>query len=1388
MRGISDSDPRSTPSVRSTDPARTTERPGRLSGAQRSLLAARLRQGRIPVAANIAPRGPEVRELPLSFGQEELWFIDQLAPGMSVYNVPGALRLRGDLDADALGRALDALIARHEALRTRLVTVDDGRPQQVIDPPRAGTLAFDDLSGLDPAAREPALQKLVAAEVVRAFDLAAGPLFRARLVRLTAADHVLVIAIHHSVFDGWSFALFIRELTALYREQATGQAADLPPLPIQFADYALWERERLQGTALDELIGFWRDRLDGLATVQMPTDRPRPLLQTFEGDLQRRRVADRVLDGLRALSRREGTTLYVALLTAVQVLLHRYSGQDDITVGTASANRSRPELAGMIGYLVNALPIRTDTSGDPTFVELLHKVRTTTIEAYAHQDLPFAKVVEALRVDRDPSRSPLYQIVFTMTEETDEEVRAGDVTITVDSVEFLPAKVDLSFYAEVVGSHLRIGLSYAVALFDDDTARRMLEHLETLLDGIVADPDRRLSELPLLTPAEIERELVTWNATDVTYPVMCLHQQFEAQMERDPGATAAALGHERWRYAELNGYANQIARALHERGVARESIVGVSMPASLRRLATVLGIMKAGAGYVPLDPDLPANRLAYMIEDAGTAVIVADTASTATLPSSAAEIMNLDQEWHAVTAHSVDNPDYPVTPDNVAYIIYTSGSTGRPKGVVIEHASVVNYICGWIELLSVGPGDRWLQFASLNFDASVMDMFVTLCSGATAILGTRETLHSPPRLAEMMRRQRVTGACLPPAVLHLMTGQDLPDLRLLTSAGDELSTELARNWLRPGLRLFNGYGPTEATCGTTSMELDETTLPPPIGMPTPNCKAYVLDAHLNPIPLGAAGELHVGGPCLARGYLNQPELTAQRFIPDPFSDDPGARLYKTGDFVRRLRNGSILFVGRIDGQVKIRGLRVELGEIEAVLASHPAVAQVHIKTADDAAGQPQIVGYVRLVPDARATPDDLRVHLASRVPAYMVPAHLVLLDFFPLTPSGKIDSRALPVPDTAPASSCTAPRSLIETLLVDAYSTLLGNPRIGIDDSFFDVGGNSLQAMKLVTQLHAELAIDLDVTAIFLAPTPRQLAALLRDRFDLEDVELSDELDASELTAPSEENATPADRGSSLIELTSGNGEAPLFLFHAISGTASAYTSLARELGDTYKVYALEAAGLTRGSTAITSLDEMLSSYLMAIRAAQRHGPYRLAGWSMGGQLAFEVTRRLEELGERVELLVLIDAPFYGAPEHQRQPTKSIMAGLFVASTSHLLGLTSEHGAFADPSPDHDHLGWLAAQLDGGAGNLDVVRADIERRFEVYKANWQVTVGYCPTATVRAPTIIASADGSPDWSSDWTAKIDGQVEILRIRGGHYTVLDAPGAQRIAEAIHAYRRG
>jgi amino acid adenylation domain-containing protein len=1349
---------------------------GKLSQTQRASLIARLRQGRNNVPTGISRRQAGIDVIPLSFGQEQLWFIDQLAPGLPTYNIAGALRFAGPLETEALAGAIDALVARHEVLRTRLIDVN-GQPRQVIDAPVSlGKLVIDDLAGVDEAGREAEFQRLAAEEAGQPFVLGAGPLIRLRLVRMAHDAHVLLVVVHHTVFDGWSFGVLTNELLAIYQAIVAGQPGPLPGLPIQFADYAIWERERLQGSALDELVGYWTENLAGAPSLQLPTDRPRPLVQTYDGGIEHLDVDRTLLDGLKAISRSHNATLFVTLMTAFQVLLSRYSDQDDIVVGTVSANRSRSELAPLIGYLVNTLAIRGDLSGDPAFPELLERVRTATLGSYAHQDLPFAKLVNALRVHRDPSRHPVFQVGFTLAESYEPELRAGGLTVTREELLNTAAKFDLLLSATDLNDRLRITASYASALFDGPTVRRMLGNFHVLLQEIVADPHRRLSRLPVMSAADLRREIVQWNATSVAYPSWCLHEKFEAQARHSPDAVAVELDGDRLTYAQLNAAANQVARRLRGLGVQPETLVGVCMQRSIDRMVALLGILKSGGGYVPLDPEYPADRLAFMLDDAQMLLVVTDQSSEASVPSSAS-VLSLDRERAALSGLDAANPAYAVDPSAVAYVIYTSGSTGRPKGVVIEHRQAVNFATAEIEHWPLGPGDRVLQFASLNFDVSVLDMFGALLSGATLVLGKSETLLSPPRLADLIRRDRITFMCLPPAVLNLLADEQFPDLRVVIAGGEAFSSALVRAWARPGIRFINGYGPTETTVGATMLQCENDGIePPPIGLPLTNYTAYVLDRHGTPVPLGVAGELHIGGAGVARGYLNRPELTEKRFIPDPFSDVPGARLFKTGDAVRRMPNGNLQFLGRLDDQVKIRGLRIELGEIEGVLCEHPAVLQSVIVVGEDRAGDKQLIAYARVREGAPPpSPAGLRQHLADKLPNFMVPPHILVLGSFPLNANGKVDRSRLPQPEIADnAATYAAPRTLIEAVLVDTYGSLLNVDRVGVDDSFFDLGGNSLQAMQLISRLGTDLAVDTDVTAVFLAPTPAQLALVLRDVHGVADSNL-DDLTEDECDVDDEDARHEGTVNGRLIRLSDGTGSLPLYVIHAIGGTAHGYASLARELADTYEVWGVEAAGVRAGSSACRSLDQMVGNYVGLITDAQPGGPYRLAGWSMGGLVALRIAERLIGMGKEVALVTLLDAP---TKIHEQVTHDEVeLAAHYVADAAR--GMCPKAGDPPDPraSTVADQLLWLA----DGCGAGDEVQKEIERRFRVYEAHYSLIAGYRPHPLDVDVLVVTPREDTDDLTY-WAGALGRDVRGLQVPGDHYSFLQEPGARMIGLAL------
>jgi amino acid adenylation domain-containing protein len=1022
----------------------------------------------------------------VSFTQEQLWFIDEFHHGLPAHNLPYLIWLRGQLDVAALEQALAAVVARHEPLRTRLVAGPDGRPEQVIDPPAAWKLDLTTLTS-------EAVRKLADEEALRPFHLGDEHPLRVRLVRITPEEHVLVLVAHQTAFDDGSLRVLLADLAALYRGE------DLAELPVRFADHVASERQQVL-TGEEE---YWRTTLAGYETTRFPADRPRPLLADHDGAVEDITVDPLVLDRLRTLSDSEGTTLPVTVLAALLMLLHRYTGQGDLVTGTLiPSSTPRPEL---VARLESPLPVRVRADGALGFVRFLKDVHEAVAGAQAHRGLPFARVVEALDIDRDPGRFPVFQTAFCYTEAAG-DIEAAGVTFRAARVPLRASSYDICFAAEPGPDGLHLEATYTPALFDAATVRRLLGNLNVVLRAVADDPSAPLGRLPVLTDAELQAELTDWNDTAMDLPVQCIHEGFAERAVASPFATAAEFEGERVSYAELNDQASQIARWLQDLGAGPEVLAGVCMHTGLRRLAALLGVWKAGAGYVPLDPALPAERLAFMIGDTGMRLVLTDERSRASVPDvPGVTVVSVDAEWDRLRQRPAgDLADTGVTPANVAYVIYTSGSTGQPKGVVVEHRQAINFLHGMARHWRIGPGSAVLGFAAFTFDVSVMDMFMPLLGGAKLVLAAPETLHSPPRLVDLMRAARITFACLPPAVLNLLTGQEFPQLRTLLSAGEELSSELLKAWLHEGLEIYNGYGPTEASIGSTFMNLTPTTpLPPPIGRPKPNYQAYVLDPYLNPVPVGVIGELHIGGAGVARGYLNRPDLTRDRFIPDPFI--PGQRLYKTGDLVRRRTDGTLVFAGRIDNQVKIRGLRVELGEIEAALVTHPGIAQAVVVMVTDPAGVQQLAGYLRPAGGATVAAADIRRHLGRSLPAYMIPAYLVTLEELPLTAHGKIDKAALPPPQSATAQQAAdrePPRTLIEAVLVDLYATVLGIEQVGATESFFEAGGNSLLAMRLITELRTALDADLDITAVFLTPAPRQLAIVLRDEHGFIDNDL----------------------------------------------------------------------------------------------------------------------------------------------------------------------------------------------------------------------------------------------------------------------------------------------
>ncbi|MEA2693615.1 MAG: hypothetical protein QOJ16_3002, partial [Acidobacteriota bacterium] len=1075
-------------------PARLAE----LSPQKRELLLRELKKRKHEEAPRppIRPRERRDEPFPLSYAQQRLWFLDQLEPGNPFYNLPGAIRLTGPLDEPALARSLAGVARRHEVLRTTFSSLS-GLPVQRIGPPPDLPLPVVDVSALPTGDRAAATRALVAAAVRRPFDLAMGPVMRALLLRLGTGERILVFALHHIVADGWSLRILVREVTALYAAFAAGAPSPLPDLPVQYADYAAAEQEWLSGPVLAPQLAYWKRRLGGLpGPLDLPGDRPRPEVQTFRGARHPLGFPAETVAGLKELGRRQGATLFMTLLAALMVLLHRYSGREDLAIGTPIANRDRVETEGLIGFFVNTLVLRGELAGDPSFRELLARVRETTLGAFAHPDLPFERLVEELQPERDLRHSPLFQVLFafqSLPEETrgDSDLRAR--ALPVDSGTSL---FELTLSLEETPRRLAGSIEYNTDLFDRSRMARLAGHLQVLLAALASDPDQRLSELPLLNRAERCQLLGEWNDTaamPTSSPGDCLHQLFEAATEREPDARAVVTLAGALTRGELEERSNRLAHHLRRLGVGPEVPVGICLPRSLGMVTALLAVLKAGGAYLPLDPGYPRERLELMLADSGAPVVLSEERLLDRLPGSL-PVVCLDRDAAAVSARPAARPASLAGPGNLAYLIYTSGSTGRPKGVAIEHRSAVALL-RWAEAVFPGPERAGvLASTSICFDLSVFELFLPLGSGGTVILA--DNALELPFLSTIAEVTLVNT--VPSAIAELVRGGGLPgSVRTVNLAGEPLPGALVEEIYATGgvAQVWNLYGPSEDTTYSTFTCVPRCgSGPPAIGRPVAGSQAFLLDTRQQLVALGIPGELYLGGAGLARGYLGRPELTAERFVPDPFSGEPGARLYRTGDLARHRPNGELAFLGRLDHQVKVRGFRIELGEVEAALEILPAVQRALVMARPE---DQTLVAYV--VPVARAgkpVPAELRAALRARLPEYMVPAGFVVLDAFPLTPNGKVDRQALAaiVPGEAlpaPSASRALPRTPAEELLAGIWQQVLRRERtaVAVDDNFFDLGGQSLMATRMMSQVRDVFGVELPLRALFEAPTVAGLAA-----------------------------------------------------------------------------------------------------------------------------------------------------------------------------------------------------------------------------------------------------------------------------------------------------------
>lgn len=1046
----------------------------------------------------ITPRTHPDNPAPLSFAQQRLWFLQQLDPESHLYNIHLPIKIEGDLRVAALEQSINEIVRRHEALRTTFRQVGK-EPMQCVRPPLHVELVPIEISG------DGEVAEWIKKESQFIFNLSSGPLFRARLLRLSMNEHVLLLTMHHIVSDGWSMGVLLRELCTLYAAAEDKGPVPLPDLPIQYADFAVWQHQELRESLLASHLDYWKQQLAGIpAVLELPTDRPHSASRSFRGAGIPFVISAELTDKLGALSQREGATLFMTLLAAFNVLLYRYTHQEDIAVGTPIAHRNHAEVERLIGFFVNTLVMRTQCSGELTFRELLRKAKETSLSAYAHQDVPFEKLVEKLHPERSLSHSPLFQVMFDLQNAPMHTMHLENLRLTPLPFEPGTSKFDLTLTLNETANELDGALEYSTDLFDETTARQMVESFKTILHGIAVNSDAEIQSLPVLTEAEKRKLLIEWNKTSQPYAADALiHQLFERQAEGTPDGPALACGNAILTYCELNSRANQLARYLKKHGVGPEALVGILMQRSAETVVAILATLKAGGAYLPLDPSYPAELLAFMVNDARPVVVITKGSLSDKLPQSIPQIVCLDREADEIGKHSTENLSVKVFPANAAYAIYTSGSSGRPKGVIVSHQNLLHSTFARL-LYYREPVHAFLLLSSFSFDSSVAGLFWTLCQGGKLVVPEETDHQDPAYLLKICERHRVSHLLCLPDFYRLLLEQAnsrLASLKTAIVAGEKCPLDVVHRHhaVLAGVPLLNEYGPTEATVWSSVYECRPGTSRHnlPIGRPIANARIYLLDSRLQPVPPGVAGELYIGGGGVTRGYLNHPELAAERFIPDPFSGERGARLYRTGDLARHLSTGDLAFLGRSDFQVKLRGYRIELTEIESALAEHSSVQQAAVLMREDAQKNGQLIAYIVPRPGMDVTANELREYLKNKLPEYMLPVGFATLDSLPLSPAGKLDRKALelygPVKPHA-SSEYRVPQTALEKVLAEIFSEVLGVSRVDALDNFFELGGHSLRGTQVVSRVREIFQIELPLRWVFEEPTVSGLAqAMLRD-------------------------------------------------------------------------------------------------------------------------------------------------------------------------------------------------------------------------------------------------------------------------------------------------------
>jgi amino acid adenylation domain-containing protein len=1297
-----------------------------------------------------SPVEEQVFAFPVTSAQQSLLFLNQLHPSSTSYNVPWSICITGTLNVEALQKSLNEIVGRHEILRTTFDTVE-GHWVQIVAPTARLSLALVDLAGSADPTREAQLHS--DREAQTPLDLKRGPLFRTKLLRLSETESVLLLTTHHIVFDGWSRRILVNELAKLYEAFCHGLPSPLPELPLQYADYAVWQQHSVQGETLEKLLQYWKQQLSGApTTLELLTDRPRPVVPGYSGAIVNFTIPGTLKKGVSRLARQTDTTPFMVLMAGFQTLLSRYTGQDDVVVGTPIANRNRAEVEELIGLFANTLPMRARLDGDPTFRELIGRVKDVALGAYAHQDMPFERLVEELRPERSLGYNPLFQVVFSLQNAPRPSFQLPGLQLKpLGALSNISAKFDISVFLFEAADGLQGKVEYNTELFDADTVERMTQHYRVLLDGATSYPDTRISKLPLLTPEERQKILVDWNSTQADYPKdSCLHELIAEQARLAPERIAAQSGSSRMSYGELHERSNQLGRYLQQFGVGPDTPVGLMVSRTPDLLIAILGILKAGGAYVPLDPIYPKDRISTILRESGSALVVTDQTLAETLPDSIASQVFIDSHWEKISGQSTDDLPRVARPNNLIYVLYTSGSTGTPKGVQIEHRNVVNYLFSMRRKPGLSPDAVWLAVTTLSFDFSVLELFLPLLLGAKVVLASREQASDPTELIPLMATMKTTAMSATPATWRMLLEAGwlgLPDL-LLFCGGEALTPDLA-NQLRPRCRaLWNVYGPTEITvCSHLYQITTELSQVAPIGVPNANTTMYLLDKHGELVPMGVAGELYIGGDGVGRGYANRPDLSSERFLENPFV--PGQRCYRSGDIASYLPDGNLRYHGRADLQVKIRGFRIELGEIEAVLASHPSVERVVVIVREDRPNEKRLVGYVVSKTDTEIVPTELRSHAEQSLPDYMVPSLFVKMDALPINANGKVERRALPMPDWSQlaAGERIAPQNNLELMLLRVWEKVLGVPNISVEDNFFDLGGHSVLAVRLLADIERVVGRKIPLSSLFRGSTVASQARVLREG--------------------SESDPEPL-----VTEFRAGKpGTTPFFAVAAPGVRSIGYAILARQLPESQRFYKLQAqTPVVQGRPLnMGEVRALAQQYIAGMRAVQPEGPYYIVSMCGGCQIAEQMILQLEAQGQTVALFVIFDT---WVLEHAHRRWGWRLFGV------------------------QQRLRWLGRA--SFSEKLNWARVALNKRAQVWmgkaKASKPWAEAYWPQdfkpPRFHAPVMLFKRPKQPYYYVDdplmgWGKRSERGVQTYEINANHHEVLREPHVQIVSRALFEY---